>query len=148
MIVIPSQVQPGSLFSVILTVTNVGTSIAYTAYATPIAKDLPLRITGSRSAYIGNIETNLPTTTTISLQMGNTTESRVTLPIIVSYLDNLRSLHNITINVPIPIIPATSSSPTNPGTRPILSFISVPLLVVAIVVIGGVVFVLLRRRRR
>ena len=72
--VIPSAPTLGSPFSITITITNVGTSAAYAAYAIPDLKGLPLRSFSPRSVYVGNIETNLPTTITINLQLENTTQ--------------------------------------------------------------------------
>ena len=101
--VIPSKPRSGSPFSITITVTNIGTSTAYAAYATPSLKDLPLKPFGPRSTYIGNIEVNLPTTFTINLQLESTSETRLTLPITLSYMDNLRTAHQVTFNIPITV---------------------------------------------
>ena len=105
--VIPSKPTPGGPFSITITVTNIGTSTAYATYAMPVIEGLPLSTFGPKSVYIGNIEVNLPTTFTINLQLGNTTETKITLPVTLSYMDNLRAAHNVTFNIPIDIGPRT-----------------------------------------
>ena len=103
--VIPEKPSPGQPFSITITVTNVGTSTAYAAYAVPKLEGLPLRVFGPRSTFIGNIEVNAPTTFTINLLLMNTSQRRLVLPVTVMYMDNLRTLHSKTFNIPIELAP-------------------------------------------
>jgi len=144
--VIPSTPHSGSPFSITVTVTNVGTSTAYAAYAIPLISGLPVRPFGPRSVYIGNIETNLPTTFTANLQLENTTERTTTLPVVLSYMDNLRALHNVTFNIPInvasPVVTPTSTRQSGLGLVPIATVLGVSAAAII------VIFVLVRRRMR
>jgi len=149
--VIPSTPRSGSPFSITVTITNIGTSTAYAAYAASDLEGLPLSTFGPKSTYIGNIETNLPTTFTVNLQVGNTTNTSITLPVTLRYMDNLRSLHNITFQIPIDVLgPSTSgsSSQERPG---IGTFLGVPglgiFIVVAIVAVAVAIIWRWRKKR-
>ncbi len=147
MAVIPSNPRPGSAFSITLTVTNIGTSTAYAAYAIPAIQGLPIRVFGPRSVYIGNIEPNLPTTFTVNLQLENTTDKTLELPIHLSYLDNLRTPYNLTLTVPIE---AGSQPPiqVQPAQRG-LGILEHPLLILgAAGAIAALIGALALRRRR
>ena len=147
--VIPSTPRIGGPFSITMTVTNIGTSTAYAAYAIPDLEDLPLKTFGPKSVYIGNIELNLPTTFTVNLQLENTTESRITLPVTLRYMDNLRSLHNVTFSVPIDVAPQTGSS--SQTSQPGRHFLGDPLTTVGItaaVAVTAVIIVIAVKRRR
>jgi len=144
--VIPSTPRVGSPFSITVTVTNVGTSTAAAAYAIPLIEGLPVKPFGPRSVYIGNIEVNLPTTFTLNLQLENTTEDVIMLPVVLSYMDNLRTLHNITFSISINVAPKTGTSPQTPQGgleilgRPVLTIatilgVSATVMVVFIIVI-------------
>lgn len=145
--VIPSTPRMGGPFSITITVTNVGTSTAYAAYAVPALEDLPLKAFGPKSVYIGNIELNLPTTFTVNLQLENTTVRAIVLPVTLRYMDNLRSQHNVTFNVPINVAPQTSSTSQTSqrgGYLPEDLLITAGIATVAVV---AVVIVVLKRRR-
>lgn len=146
--VIPSTPSSGSPFSITITVTNIGTSTAYAAYAIPLLEDLPLKPFGPKSTYIGNIETNFPTTFTVNLQVENTTSKSITLPVTLSYMDNLRSLDNVTFNIPI-IITGQTDSPSQP-TQNVRYFSGMGLLIIGIVAIIAVaiVIIVVKRLRR
>jgi len=140
--VIPSAPTPGSPFSITITITNIGTSTAYAAYAIPDLRGLPLRSFGPRSVYVGNIETNLPTTITINLQLENTTQRRIVLPVIIRYLDNLRTPHNVTFNIPINVAPLRKSEIHTSKPRKTGMSIQDPILLGIIAIIIAVVAVI------
>ena len=140
--VIPSAPTPGSPFSITMTITNIGTSTAYAAYAIPDLEGLPLRPFGPRSVYVGNIETNLPTTITINLQLENTTQRRIVLPVIIRYLDNLRTPHNVTFNIPINVAHPRKSEIQVPKSGKTSVSIQDPLLLGVIAIIIAVVAVI------
>lgn len=146
-VVIPAEPRVGNPFSATITVTNVGTSTAYAASASPDLTNLPLRTFGPASVYIGNIDLNLPTTFTINLLLDNTTASEILLPVTLTYMDNLRKPYTIIFTIPVTIAPAADeSSGTSQGSTGLPfrgTLISVGL--VAIVAISAVV--LWRRRR-
>lgn len=143
--VIPSPATSGRPFSVTLTVTNVGTTGAAAAYAIPVMEGLPVRPLGPRSVYIGSIDLNLPTAFTLNLQLDNTTQRAITLPVVLNYMDNLRTLYNVTLSVPISIV-QQSTSP-QPVTQPGLTLLS-PIVLLAIAAVIVIVIVLVLRRRR
>jgi len=146
--VIPSAPVPGSPFSITMTVTNVGTTAAYAASGMPVLEGLPLKTFGPKSVYIGNIEANLLTTFTLNMRLENTTAKEITLPVVLSYMDNLRSLHNVTFSVPIEIGVPKGSSP-GPGQWG-FEILGIPLnsfvVVIAVVAVTAVAVIVLRRR--
>jgi len=144
--VIPSTPRSGSPFSITVTVTNIGTSTAYAAYAIPSLENLPLNPFGPKSTYIGNIEVNLPTTFTVNLQLLNTSETRLTLPVTLSYMDNLRSLHNVTFKIPINVA-ETSSTSSQTQQRTYLPGGGLIIGIVTVVVIAAVIIVVKKRRK-
>jgi len=101
--VIPERPEIGKPFSITVTITNLGTSIAYAASASPILDGLPVGIFGSQSIFIGNIEVNTPTIFTVNLFLKNTTKTNIKIPIEITYMDNLRTEHSIIFNVPVSI---------------------------------------------
>jgi uncharacterized membrane protein len=148
LVVIPSQPVSGSPCSITVTVTNIGTSIASAAYAIPSLEGLPLT-SYAKTSYIGNIGINDPTTFTISLQVESTTVESVTLPVTLLYMDNLRTLHNVTFSVPLTIIQPTAppSESSNqgrwlPGGGWLIG------LVVVVVVAAAIVLVAWRRGKK
>lgn len=150
-VVIPETPRPESPFSITMTVTNIGTSTARAAYAVPQLEGLPLSIFGSRSTYIGNIQTNLPTTFTVNLQVDNTTETTIVLPITLSYMDNLRSTYNVTFNIPVPV--DQTSEPTQPsGTSSGMTLFGLPGFTFAVAIVGiaaiAAVIIWMWRRKR
>lgn len=145
--VIPSAPHPGGPFSITITITNLGTTTAYAGYAIPVLEDLPLKTFGPKSVYIGNIELNLPTTFTINLQLENTTESKIALPVTLRYMDNLRSTYNITFSIPINVGSQTSPPSQTPGTGGYLATGNLVIGAIAIVAVVAAVIIIVRRRR-
>ena len=147
-VVIPSTPRPGSPFSITITVTNVGTSAAYAAYATPSLEGLPLKTFGPKSTFIGNIDINLPTTFTVNLQLENTTQRRIILPVILTYMDNLRSLHNVTFNIPINIASQIATPTQKPEEYVGLWTGGLIIIVAAAIIVAAVIIIKVWRRRR
>jgi len=146
--VIPSTPRPSGPFSITVTLTNLGTGTAYAAYAIPNLENLPIRTFGPKSVYIGNIELNIPTTVTINLQLENTTQRKLTLPVTLKYMDNLRSLHNVTFSIPINVGSQTSPPPQTSGLEGYLPAASVIFGGTAAVVIVAVGVIVMKRRRK
>ncbi len=145
-VVIPAEPRMGSPFSATITITNIGTSTAYAADASPALANLPIKTFGPQSVYIGNIELNLPTTFTINLLLENTTDAEFLLPVTLTYMDNLRAPYNITFTIPIAVYQGSNTSPETPQDSPVPPFRGL-LLGVGGVAIAAVVIVILWRRR-
>ena len=142
--VIPATPRTGSPFSITITVTNLGTSTAYAAYATPSLEDLPLKAFGPIQTYVGNIETNLPTTFTINLQLEATSLTELTLPVTLSYMDNLRAAHEVFFDIPITVAPPSTNDDQSNGQTRIFPFLGSGLgLGIAIIAIVAIVVVVL-----
>ncbi|MHA2428963.1 MAG: COG1361 S-layer family protein [Candidatus Hermodarchaeia archaeon] len=146
-VVIPSELRIGSPFSATITITNIGTSTAFAASASPELENLPLKTFGPKSVYIGDIKLNLPTTFTINLQLENTTEHEITIPVTLTYMDNLRKTYETIFNIPVSISQETNDSPGAPQDAPKPPFRGA-LLVVGLVAISAVVIIVFWRRER
>jgi hypothetical protein len=146
-VVIPTEPRVGSPFSATITVTNIGTSVAYAAAALPELENLPLKTFGPKSVYIGNIDLNLPTTFTINLQLDNTTDAEILLPVTLTYMDNLRKPYAVVFTIPVTIAPeANGSSGTAPG--PPISPFRGTLILGGLAAIAAISIVVLWRRKR
>ncbi|RLE56275.1 MAG: hypothetical protein DRJ40_05790 [Thermoprotei archaeon] len=149
----PEVVSVGKPGSVTITLVNVGTTTATATYIIPVETEYVRPLT--RSTFIGNVQVNTPTTFTISFMIEKMPRGGVaTLPLVVTYMDNLRMEHNTTITIPIKVSIAPQhtqhsvgkearSSPT-PQT-PLMVGVSI---VVAVVLLALLYLLLLRRRRK
>jgi len=145
--VIPSTPSKGSPFSVTLTITNTGTTTAYSTSAMPILEGLPVKPFGPKSVYIGNLETNLPTTFTLNMRLENTTETEIALPVTITYMDNLRSIYNFTLTIPIEVGAPSGSLPQPGRSFNILDIPTIIMALAAVLVLVTVVIVVKRRGR-
>jgi len=148
-VVMPTTVVPGQTFSVTLTLINVGVTPAYSAFIYPLITGLPLRpTTEERTIYLGNIDVGSTTAATITLQLMNTSERVLRLPITISYLDNLRTPQNTTFEVVIRVgTPATTTltTPSRSTSEGISNYI---LIVGGLVVIALITLVVIKKLRR
>lgn len=98
----PSNVTPGSIFSVSFIITDTGTSGVTNAAATAI---LPkgFRVYGtSGSSFIGSIQTESPTAISLTLITNSSFKSgNYIIPVKISYLNSLRQNLSTTVNVPV-----------------------------------------------
>lgn len=149
-ILIPSVPVSGRPFSITITLINTGSSPAYASYAVPLIEGLPVTQLGPHATYLGSMEANTQTSFTVNLQLQNTTRTSLEIPIILNYMNNLRSQYNTTFTVPITIqatpgtTPAPSPAPAQPLTFPI-SVIAV-LVLSAVGVVLGLALVIRRSR--
>ncbi|MEM1619566.1 MAG: hypothetical protein QXU52_02280 [Fervidicoccaceae archaeon] len=98
--VLPEAPSPGQLFSVVVTLVNTGTSSAHSVIVSPRVEGLPLRLVGSSSVFLGNVDPNRPTTLTLNFVVLNATDILV-IPIKLSYYDNLRNPLESYVNVTV-----------------------------------------------
>lgn len=115
--VTPEQPYPGEVFSITITLTNTGTTIAsaVTANATT-----PSAITtfGSSSVFIGDMPTSSPTPFTITFTVGNdTTPGTYQIPIKLSFRDNLRTNLTSSLQVPVTVVLPNSTGGSTAETR-------------------------------
>ncbi|MEM1611048.1 MAG: hypothetical protein QXQ57_05335 [Sulfolobales archaeon] len=102
--IIPERPSPGQIFSITVTLTNLGTITASAVTASPISTQ-NIRVFGSRSVFIGDMQINSPTTFTVTFTISNSTPpGRYEIPIQITYYDNLRTLYTINISIPIFIV--------------------------------------------
>jgi hypothetical protein len=98
---IPERPSPGQIFSVTVTLTNMGTITASAVTATPVQTQ-NIRVFGSRSIFIGDMQVNSPTAFTVTLiTSNNTSPGRYEIPIQLTYYDNLRTLYTVNISIPV-----------------------------------------------
>ena len=148
-VVMPTTVIPGQTFSVTLTLINVGVTPAYSAFIYPLITGLPLRLTTEeRTIYLGNIDVGSTTAATITLQLMNTSERVLRLPITVSYLDNLRTPQNTTFEVMIRVGTPVTTTPTTPPRSTSEGISNYILIVGGLLVIVLITLVVIRKLRR
>ena len=115
--IIPDRPSPGQIFSITVTLTNQGTITASAVTATPIATP-NIRVFGSRSVFIGDMQVNSPSTFTITLITSNSTPpGRYEIPIQITYYDNLRTLYTINISIPVFIIGGQQTTTARPAQQ-------------------------------
>lgn len=111
----PSAPAPGEIFSISFVLTDLGTSGASAVYAT---ENPPAGFTsfGSNSVFIGTMQTDSQTPVTLTLSSSSSLKAgSYTVPVKVTYLNNLRQGLNTTIMVPVTIA-GTYNALANSGT--------------------------------
>jgi hypothetical protein len=104
----PSAPTPGSIFSISFILTDLGTvgASAVTATVTPPAG---LTVFGSNSVFIGNMQVDSQTPVTLTLS-ASSSAGNYTVPIMITYLNNLRQQETARISVPVDIASGALSS--------------------------------------
>ncbi len=150
---LPEVATVGKPASVTITLVNVGTTTATATYITPVETEYVKPLT--RSTFIGNVQVNTPTTFTVSFIVEKVPSSdSTTLPLVITYMDNLRMEHNVTISIPIKVStsPVASTHSEASRVRSLPTIHTPPLItVLAITLIAAVVLlylVVFRRRRK
>jgi uncharacterized repeat protein (TIGR01451 family) len=113
--ILPETPRLGQIFSITVTMTNIGTITASAITATP---DIPqgFKIFGSKSFFLGDVQTNSPTTFTISLQVdSNTKPGNYSIPVRITYYDNLRNPLSVTMNLEFNISDKSTTTTTQPN---------------------------------
>ncbi len=109
----PTSPSVGGIFSISFVLTNLGTTPASAVTATILP---PAGITafGSNSVFIGSVGVDSQTPVTLSLSSSASAKGgSYTVPIRISYLNNLREQINTTIDVSVAIGAASSNSLTS-----------------------------------
>jgi len=114
----PASPTAGSIFSMSLILTDIGTTGVSAVTATPLP---PIGIApyGSNSVFVGDmsVDTQVPVTMTLrsnsSLKGGS-----YAIPVRINYLNNFRENLNTTIMVPVTIVASIASNSTRLGTYP------------------------------
>jgi len=171
----PETVTSGSPFSVSVTITNIGTTTAFGVSAT-IEQAPWFRIIGRQTVFIGDVQVNVPASFTMSFIALNITQPTVigsisitqrptnmtrpfnitrpsggiqpTIKVTLSYMDNLRTRHIQTLEIPITYSTTTTQTYTTRQQTQAAGFPISNVLVLAIAV--GVSFIagyLIARRR-
>jgi hypothetical protein len=113
----PQVPAPGSIFSVSMILTNIGTTSAAAVTATPLP---PTGISsyGSNSVFVGDmsVDTQVPVTMTMQSNASLSSGS-YSMPVRINYLNNLRENMSAVITVPLTIRAVIASNSTRPGAN-------------------------------
>ncbi|MDE1865867.1 MAG: hypothetical protein KGH94_04495 [Candidatus Micrarchaeota archaeon] len=109
----PTTPTPDSIFSISFVLTDLGTSSASAVTATVIPPP-GLDVFGSNSVFVGSMQVDSQTPVTLTLSATSRT-GNYTVPIRVTYLNNLRQEKNITIDVPVSVGGSFLSSNSSSG---------------------------------
>lgn len=167
----PATPVPGEIFSITSTIENTGFQTA-TAVSVSPRPPAGIRILGENSTFIGSIPIDTPTAMTVSFTASQSaTPGKYTIPVVLSYLNNLNQPENETfyyyINVASPTAIGQSSSPGSsrsinatvargsPGSGNVAYYrksgssgISMVTIVVGLAIIAGSAYYLYSRRRK
>ena len=142
----PSSPTAGSIFSISLVLTNVGTSKASAVTATALA---PTGFSpyGSASTFVGDIQTDTQTPVTLTLiTQSSVKPGNYTIPVRISYLNNLRQNLSTTIDIPVEITATmASNSISRAKTARSLGGSGIIGLILIIVIIAVFVLYLMER---
>ncbi len=109
----PSVPTPGSIFSISFILTDLGT-VGASAVTATVMPPAGLTVFGSNSVFIGNMQVDSQTPVTLTLS-ASSKAGNYTVPIAITYLNNLRQQETVTINVPVEIGSALSANGTASG---------------------------------
>ena len=149
----PSAPSPGEIFSVSFVLTDLGTSGASAVTATVLP---PAGFTafGSNSVFIGNMQPDSQTPVTLTLSSSTSVkQGRYTVPVRISYLNNLRQELNTTVEVPVSMGVFSTNALLSSGGRIAASqrggsgAALIIILAIAVVVLA-VLFLRERKKRR
>jgi len=148
--IIPETPYPGQIFSLTVTLTNMGTIPASAVTATPNLTSA-FTIFGARSVFVGDVLVDNPVTFTLSLQVSKETGA-APLEIVVelSYLDNLRSPLSVSEVIPVSVIEKPQPPSTETSQSPLVAGLRQggPLILVGVVTLVLGLFLGKRMRRK
>jgi len=128
--VLPTAPAPGDVFSITITLVNLGTTPALNVLVTPQPPQ-GIIIFGRRSIYLGDLPPRSPSTVTLTFQAKNDTlPGAYMLPVLISYQDNLGLSSTQRLSVDVTLVrPAPSTStpqrPLGAGALPWLALVAV-----------------------
>lgn len=146
--VLPEKPSQGQIFSATITITNVGT---VTASSVTVLPQLPqgFRMFGSKSIFVGDMQVNVPTTFTLSIQALNTTEPKTySIPVTITYYDNLREPHALNLSLTVDIQEKNSVTSTTAARGNALNLPSLTLPIVLGLVLFVAGYVIGKRAKR
>ncbi len=147
--VIPVEVEPGKLFSVTSTMTNLGTITAYAVSATPVIEDVPFEMFGAETVFIGDVQVNIPTTFTVSFMASDVAApGGYDLQLNIRYMDNLRTVHTTVVSIPVKVVALSVEPSTNQASEGVWGLVQNVLGYVAAGVLMLIVGYAVGRRRR
>ena len=154
----PATPTAGSIFSVSFILTDVGTAGASAVTVTPMP---PNGITsyGSNSVFVGDMAIDTQTPVTVTLRSSASAHGAYQMPVMVSYLNSLRSNQNTTVNVPVTIASSAAFNISRAGSGAVTvgssgtavyhrSSAGLLLPIVLLIVIIALAFLYVRERRR
>ncbi|MGQ9782177.1 MAG: COG1361 S-layer family protein [Nitrososphaeria archaeon] len=111
--ILPEKPLIGQVFSVTVTLTNIGTIVSSAVIATP---HLPpgFKMFGSNSIFVGDMQVNTPTTFTLSILISETTNpGTYQVPVELTYFDNLRNQLSVIRNITVDVHEKSTSTQTS-----------------------------------
>lgn len=156
-VVSPSSPRTGQIFSITSTLDNIGAQSATAAQVTPNPPE-GINILGSPTTFIGSIPVDTPTAFTVSFTVSpNAKPGTYTIPVVLSYLNNLNQRENRTLNYTIEvgsgILAGNATVATGPsGARVVTSRktsggSSHPVVIALVIIVIAIVGYYLYRRR-
>lgn len=97
----PTEPATGGIFSISFILTDLGT-VGASAVTATVMPPPGLLVFGSNSVFIGNMQVDSQTPVTLTLS-ASSKAGNYTVPIRISYLNNLRQEQNVTIKVPVSV---------------------------------------------
>lgn len=143
-VIVPSVLTRGQIFSLTSTLQNSGSTTAAAATVTP-QPPAGITVVGENTTFIGSIPTDTPTAFTMSFLLSQYAKpGEYTIPVVLSYLNNLNQRQNQTfyysLNVPLPTNNTNSTQSGGIGSRrPTLIGLPTLLGFVILVVAAGVI---------
>jgi hypothetical protein len=150
----PANPTAGSIFSISLILTDIGTAGASAVTATLLP---PSGITpyGSNYVFIGDMSVDTQTPVTMTMQANVSLKSgSYTIPVRINYLNNLRENISTTIRVPVTIGAGLASNFTRTGASGsryggATGFMMLPMILVIVIIIAiALAFLYMRERKR
>ena len=116
--ILPEKPTIGQIFSVTVTLTNIGTIVSSAVTATPHPPS-DFKMFGSNSIFIGDMQVNTPTTFTLSILISDSTKpGRYHVPIELTYFDNLRNQYSVTRNITVDVYEKSSTQTSTRALTP------------------------------
>ena len=128
--ILPEKPTIGQIFSVTVTLTNIGTIVSSAVTATPHPPS-DFKMFGSNSIFIGDMQVNTPTTFTLSILISDSTKpGRYHVPIELTYFDNLRNQYSVTRNITVEVYEKSSTQTSTRALTPEPSIFTITTYVI------------------
>ena len=143
---IPSIATKGDIVSVTGTLVNRGAGTAYGVIVYENAQSNFIPISGN-TYYIGNIAPNSLVTFTFSFLVSNSSKAgNYTIPVVISYENNLNHPFNLSLNLPMNVGENTTS--TLASRQFAFGFQFIIIIALIVVIIALFLYIIIRRGRK